>query len=53
MSVAESRLEVGLYFSSLGLETLIVPIVDGVLVRLPTLVVGVGVFQPDDQPAHC
>ena len=52
MSVAESCLEVGLYLGSLGLQTLIRPIVDRVFVRLPTVVVGVGVIQPDYQPGQ-
>ena len=50
VSVAESCLEVGLYLGPLGLQALIGPVVDCVLVFLPTVVVGRGVIQPDDQP---
>ena len=52
MSVAKSCLEVGLYLSSLGLQTLVGPVVDSVLVFLPTVVVRRGVIQPDDQPGQ-
>ena len=50
MSAPESCLELGLCLGSLGLQTLIGPVVDSVFVLLTTVVVCAGMVQPADQP---